>query len=147
MILITVVVLNAGVQYLKRIKAEYPEIPYEQNGLWQRHDFHLTGLMFVCTTGPMFAAENDPPDSELQLFFGEAKFEKQQLFEGERFPNVVVPRDGTVLANWGSQRVRVRRSEDGGETWGPKILVGKGIHGGGAIVIAVPRDKEPSDDN
>jgi sialidase-1 len=47
------------------------------------------------------------------------------------FPNVVVARDGTVLATWGSKRVRVRRSEDGGKTWGPEIAIGDGIHGGG----------------
>jgi hypothetical protein len=32
-------------------------------------------------------------------------------------PNVVVTTDGTVLATWGKKRVRVRRSDDGGETW------------------------------
>ena len=73
-------------------------------------------------------------DGALRPFLGEARFEMQPIFDGERFPNLVVARDGTVLATWGSKRVRVRRSEDGGKTWGPEIFVGDGIHGGGAIV-------------
>ena len=58
----------------------------------------------------------------------------QPIFSGERFPNLVVCRDGAVLATWGSKHVRQRRSEDGGKTWGPEISIGDGIHGGGAIV-------------
>lgn len=94
----------------------------------------LTGLMIVCAPPPACAANNKPLDGELQALLGEPKFEMRRLFEGERFPNVVVARDGTVLATWGSKQVRVRRSEDGGKTWGPEIAIGDGIHGGGAIV-------------
>lgn len=75
-----------------------------------------------------------PGDGALQPFLGEAEFTDQQIFGDERFPNVLVAGDGTVVATWGSQVLRVRRSEDGGETWGPEIPVGAGIHGGGAIV-------------
>ena len=58
----------------------------------------------------------------------------QQVFKGERFPNIVVSVD-TVLALWGSSFIRVRRSEDGGATWGPEIIVSKpGFQGGGATV-------------
>ena len=70
----------------------------------------------------------------LRPLLGEPKFQIEPVFQGERFPNLVVARDGTVLATWGSKRVRVRRSEDGGESWGPEIPVGDGIHGGGAVV-------------
>jgi len=94
----------------------------------------LTVLKIVGTVVPAWAADNMTLDGELQPFLGEPKFEMRRLFEGERFPNVVVARDGTVLATWGSKRVRVRRSEDGGKTWGPEIAIGDGIHGGGAIV-------------
>lgn len=73
-------------------------------------------------------------DGSLQPFLGQPQFEMQHLFLGERFPNVVVARDGTVLATWGSKRVRVRRSEDGGRTWAGEIAIGEGIHGGGALV-------------
>ncbi|MCX6997111.1 MAG: sialidase family protein [Kiritimatiellaeota bacterium] len=61
--------------------------------------------------------------------------EMQSLFQGERFPNVVVATDGTVLATWGAKSVRVRRSEDGGKTWGPPVTIAEpGFHGGGVIV-------------
>jgi len=71
-------------------------------------------------------------EGKLEPLFGEAKLEIQQVFKGGRFPNVVVGTDGTVLAFWGG--VVVRRSEDGGKTWGPEILVGKGHMGGGVTV-------------
>jgi len=45
---------------------------------------------------------------------------------------MLVAVDGTVLALW--EGVKVCRSEDGGQTWGPEITVGKGFMGGGAIV-------------
>lgn len=66
---------------------------------------------------------------------GEATFDVQQIFSDERFPNVVVGTDGTVLASWGREKYRVRRSEDGGKTWGPEILVAQpGFQGGGTLV-------------
>lgn len=85
---------------------------------------------------PLLAEDQQrlPSDGKLQPFLGEPRFENQRLFDGQRFPNVVVATDGTVLASWGSQNVRVRRSEDGGNSWGPEIAVGDGIHGGGMIV-------------
>lgn len=62
-------------------------------------------------------------------------FEVHELFPDERFPNIVVTKKGTVLAIWGSEDVRVRRSEDGGRTWDPEISIANpGIHGGGTIV-------------
>lgn len=64
----------------------------------------------------------------------DGSFDSFELFEDERFPNVVVTLDGTVVATWGGQRLRVRRSQDGGDTWGPEIEVGTGIHAGGATV-------------
>jgi hypothetical protein len=94
----------------------------------------LTGVMLVCAVPAAFAANNELLDGELQPLLGEPAFEMQQLFAGERFPNVVVATDGTVLATWGSKQVRVRRSEDGGKTWRPEIVIGDGIHGGGVIV-------------
>ena len=74
------------------------------------------------------------PEAGIEPFLGEARMTVTDLFSDERFPNVVVALDGTIVATWGSNRVRVRRSEDGGETWGPGIAVGEGIHGGGVIV-------------
>ncbi|MCS7239280.1 MAG: glycoside hydrolase [Thermoguttaceae bacterium] len=71
----------------------------------------------------------------LESFFGPPRFETQRLFLGERFPNIVVSVRGTVLATWGSRRFQVRRSEDGGATWGEPIVVAEpGFHGGGVTV-------------
>jgi len=71
-------------------------------------------------------------EGALAPFLGESRFDMQQLFANDRFPNVVVAIDGTVLAFWNG--VKVRRSEDGGKTWGPEILVGQGHMGGGVTV-------------
>ncbi|MFW6107398.1 MAG: exo-alpha-sialidase, partial [bacterium] len=74
-------------------------------------------------------------EGKLEPFLSEPAMEMQQVFKSERFPNVVVALDGTVLATWGSKSVRVRRSEDGGETWGEEIVIAKpGFHGGGTTV-------------
>lgn len=61
-------------------------------------------------------------------------FEIKQLFFGERFPNVVVAVDGSIIASYGQTKFMIRRSEDGGKTWGPVIKVADGIHGGGLTV-------------
>jgi sialidase-1 len=77
-------------------------------------------------------AAGHPAEGELAPFLGGPKFDIQQVHKGSRFPNVVVAVDGSVLALWNG--VKVRRSEDGGTTWGDDIPVGKGFMGGGAIV-------------
>jgi sialidase-1 len=72
---------------------------------------------------------------ELPKFLGPPRFDMRQVFANERFPNIVVAMDGTVLATWGSSKIRVRRSEDGGATWGEEIVVADpGFHGGGTTV-------------
>lgn len=71
-------------------------------------------------------------EGKLEPFLGDPKLDLGQVHKGGRFPNIVVAVDGTVLALWNG--VRVRRSEDGGATWGPEVTVGKGFMGGGAIV-------------
>ena len=71
----------------------------------------------------------------LSSFLGEARFEKRRVFDDQRYPNVVVTRKGTVLVVWGNDGVVVRRSEDGGKTWGDLIQVAAaGYHGGGTTV-------------
>jgi sialidase-1 len=65
---------------------------------------------------------------------GQPFFDVQQIFDDERLPNVITAKDGTVIAVWGWNNVRVRRSEDGGKTWGPEIPIGRGLNSGGAIV-------------
>ena len=73
----------------------------------------------------------------LASFLGNAAFEKQRLFDDQRYPNVVVTTRGTVLAVWGNDGVVVRRSADGGKSWGSVITVAKkGYSGGGTTVDA-----------
>ena len=74
-------------------------------------------------------------DEELKPFLGAPLFEKQRLFNDQRYPNVVVTKRGTLIAVWGNSGVVVRRSVDGGRSWGKTVTVsGAGYHGGGTIV-------------
>ena len=92
--------------------------------------FAITTLLVLGGTSPVFCA-----DDSLASFLGEAVFEKQRLFDDQRYPNVVVTTRGTVLSVWGNDGVVVRRSEDGGRSWGRAITVAKaGYHGGGTTV-------------
>ncbi len=94
-----------------------------------------TLLVVLATCGTAFAAEDTLAgkfEGRLDPFVGEPRFDVQQVFKGERFPNIVTAVDGTVLAVWGG--VKVRRSEDGGKTWGDEIVVEKGHMGGGVTV-------------
>lgn len=59
-------------------------------------------------------------------------FEVQDLFESARIPNIAVTTDGTVLA-FAKSGWLLRRSEDGGKSWGPIQEVGSDS-GGSAIV-------------
>ncbi len=104
--------------------------------------FLVRAVLIVCAvfalngggTRPCSAEENKF-EGALHPFLGAERFEMQQVFKGERFPNVVVSLDGTVLAVWGSKSVRVRRSEDGGKSWGETITIAKpGFPGGGVTV-------------
>ena len=53
-------------------------------------------------------------EGKLEPFLGKPELEIQPVFKGERFGNIVVTMDGTVLASWGTSHVRDKRSEDGG---------------------------------
>ena len=80
-------------------------------------------------------------EDSLSPFLGEPVFEKQRLFHNQRYPNVVVSNSGTVLSVWGNDGVVVRRSEDGGRSWGITIPVSQnGYHGGGATVDSISGD-------
>jgi len=81
---------------------------------------------------PAVTAVGLPAEGPLAPFMGKSKLDMNQVHKGGRFPNVTVAVDGTVLAVWGG--VKVRRSEDGGATWGPDIAIGSGFMGGGVTV-------------
>ena len=64
-----------------------------------------------------------------------ADFKIETVFVNQRFPNLGVALDGTVIATWGKDSVLARLSKDGGATWGSQITIAEtGIHGGGLIV-------------
>ena len=90
--------------------------------------------MIALMTSSLSCATVKSVEGPIKAFRGAPKLDMQQVFAGERYPNVVVATDGTVLATWGRTSLRVRRSEDGGETWGDTITVGRGWQAGGAIV-------------
>ncbi|MEM0925556.1 MAG: sialidase family protein [Planctomycetota bacterium] len=96
----------------------------------------FTGLLVFCVFVPVsIIAAELPVEGEPESFLGEPSFHIQPLFEGGRFPNIVVTMQGTVLATWGRPHIRVKRSEDGGKTWGDDITIANsGIHGGGTTV-------------
>jgi len=92
-------------------------------------------LLLLAGAAASVAAGEAAREGTLAPFLGEPKFAMQQVFKGERFPNIVVALDGTLLATWGSRSVRVRRSEDAGTTWGPEIVIARpGFQGGGTTV-------------
>jgi len=99
----------------------------------KRRSFPRIGLVAAAAflAAPLAAAETSV-EGKLEPFLGTSRMEMRQVFKGNRFPNVVVATDGTVLVFWNG--VKVRRSEDGGKTWGDEILVGKGFMGGGVTV-------------
>lgn len=93
-----------------------------------------SGLQALLILGGMLTVSCNSPTDNPFWADGEEYFDVQTLFERGRMPNVVTALDGTVIAVWGMDTVRVRRSEDGGITWGQSITIGAGWNGGGAIV-------------
>jgi sialidase-1 len=77
-------------------------------------------------------------EGDVSAFLKPATFETQQVFARDRFPNIVVAMDGSVIAAWNG--VQVRRSEDGGKTWGEPIQIAKGFMGGGFLVDEISGD-------
>ncbi|MBT5903333.1 MAG: exo-alpha-sialidase [Opitutaceae bacterium] len=74
-------------------------------------------------------------DGAIDPFLRKSSLDIRPIFEGERFPNIVVTQSGTLVATWGSGQMRVRRSEDGGRTWLPEIVVApEAFQGGGTTV-------------
>ena len=94
----------------------------------------LFGVLPALAADAPLTAAGHPAEGDIEVFLGEPEFDMQQVFSIERFPNVVVAVDGTVLATWGATSLHVRRSEDGGRTWSDAVRVGPGIQSGGAIV-------------
>lgn len=85
-------------------------------------------LLGACAGPGSFEGPIDP-------FLSAPSLQVQTVFEGERFPSIVVTTAGTVVATWGSSKVVARRSEDGGVSWGEVIpIADPGFQGGGTVV-------------
>jgi len=102
-------------------------------------------ILFTAFLMTPFIVADEPVEGLLDAFLGEAKFEIQPVFKAGRLPNVVVSLKGTVIVvhgaydgqkkEWWDKGVQVRRSEDGGQSWGEPLTVAPvGWNGGGAIV-------------
>ena len=108
--------------------------------------------ILVTATLVAFASNAQAADLEgtIVTFLGQPTIESQQLVRHNRsqiWPNIVVAMDGSVLATYGRafgggepfdknrRHVALRRSEDGGKTWGEEIIIAEpGFQGGGTIV-------------
>jgi len=96
-------------------------------------------FLILFSTG-LISCKNQP--SAEQYRQEEPFFDITTLFDDERFPNVVVATDGSVLATFGGTspvsegHLKIRRSEDGGATWTATDTIAATIqwHGGGTIV-------------
>jgi sialidase-1 len=88
-------------------------------------------LMSICILFPQ-----DGPNEALTPYLRPTELTLQPLFSDQRFPNVVVALDGTIVATWGHDHLRSRRSVDGGKTWESVVEIRRGdsIHGGGSLV-------------
>lgn len=76
-------------------------------------------------------------ESSLPEYLGKPTFRMSRVFSDQRFPNIVVTPAGTLVALFGSNGLRARRSEDAGITWGaPIVVTSTGISGGGAIATS-----------
>ena len=89
-------------------------------------------LLFALVAGAMQAdapsaltAAGHPSEGPLDVFLGEPCFDRQIIFEGGegvREPYLAIAVDGTLLA-LRNKAHHLRRSEDGGQTWGDIIEV------------------------
>ncbi|MEM7474802.1 MAG: sialidase family protein [Planctomycetota bacterium] len=92
---------------------------------------------FLCfiVIASIASAQSQVLEGKLEAYLGEPQMELQQVFNSQRFPNVVVTLKGTVLASFGNKGVQIRRSDDGGKSWKEPILIDKdGFQGGGMTV-------------
>ena len=96
---------------------------------------YATTFMVLLLIASTVSAEQPKREGSIDSHLGKPTMDMQQVFADQRFPNVVVTMDGTVLATWGNRNVQVRRSEDGGKTWQEPITIAEpGFQGGGTTV-------------
>jgi|GEM_PF-3218704 len=86
---------------------------HELRSAWVARPYEQKAAAGVAPTRT--TASKHPAEGSITPFLGDPRFEMQPLFATNRFPNVVVAMDGSILAFWNG--VKLRRSKDGGRTW------------------------------
>ena len=108
-------------------------------------------MPLLLITLALVAVDDTSVDGPLAAFLGKPKFNMSQVATSQRFPNIVVATDGSLLALWGNDGVRLRRSEDAGASWGKPITIAEnGFFTGGTVVdertghvLAFVEDRHP----
>lgn len=96
---------------------------------------YLVYLFLLALFVPTEAPAAPTQESNLRPFIGTPTFDTQRVYRKERHPNVAIATDGTVLLTLGNSRLLVRRSTDGGKTFGPEIVIADpGFQAGGLTV-------------
>ena len=72
--------------------------------------------------------------TDLNVFLGAPRCEGKNIFDTQRFPNIVTTPDGAVLATWGATELIALRSTDGGASWQSPVPIGPGLQAGGTMV-------------
>ena len=73
--------------------------------LFVQHKLSAFPLMHDATDSSV----NRPTEGKLAPFVGKKEFDLKPLFKNERFPNIVVSMNGTLIATWGTSSVRAKR--------------------------------------
>jgi len=73
-------------------------------------------------------------EAALDAFLGEPAFAMQPLWPDRGGTSIVTAIDGTAIAFQAMRSDKVRRSKDGGRTWGGEIAMGSAAHFGNALV-------------
>ncbi len=105
------------------------------------------GTLAIAWLTATAVAADRPLEGQQESFLGKPSFQLQDISrEYGRQPDCVVALDGTVMVTWlqpgrkgvfqanDGKNVRVRRSEDGGKSWGEEIVISEGFTGGGTTV-------------
>jgi len=101
---------------------------------WFRFRPMISFTVFACIVAVSHTVRAEDASWLAGHHIDEPRMEAQTLFDTQRFPNLVVTLQGTVLATWGADGLISRRSTDGGKTWEPAVEVGPGLQGGGMVV-------------
>jgi len=113
-----------------------------------KRSFSLTaGTLAIAWLTVTAVAADRPLEGPQESFLGKPNFQLRSISrEYGRQADCVVALDGTVVVSWlqpgrkgvfeanDGKNVRVRRSEDGGQSWGEEIVIAEGFTGGGTTV-------------